>query len=155
MTDEILREIRKTCVLIGVFTAVFVFMYLGVALIIKSAFIFFVGFMPYLDKLLLRLIFYATAGLSVLGLYLFRRRRYSEQALANKRQDIVSLIKHVMNTVIWSMSLSLGPAISGFFIFALGNLLLDFIILAVVSLALIYLNLPSKKWLEQSIAYSR
>ncbi|TAN59570.1 hypothetical protein EPN18_10280 [bacterium] len=148
MTAEIVKEIRKTCVFIGVFSAVFVLMYIGVVLIIKNTFIFFIGLMPSMDKTLLRLIFYVLSA-SLMGvLFFIRRRRFSSKSLSAKSNDVISLIKYVMNTVIWSMALALGPAISGFFIFALGNLLYDFLVLSAISFIAIYINVPAKAWLE-------
>ena len=150
--NEVLREFRKSSLWMGFFAGTFIFMYLGVVLIIKYAFIYFEGFIPGFSKTILRAVIYAVIAASVAFLFHLRKRRYSREALNLHKGDIHELVKHLVNTVIFLIALSEVPLISGFFLFFLGAMYYDFYFMAALTAALLYTSIPTVEFLEKRLS---
>lgn len=151
MKEAIIKELRKTSVWMVFFAGFFVLMYAGVVLLTNSQFIYFKGYLPDTDKTVLRAIFY---GLTAVSAYIFirlRKKRYSKETLNAFSGSLDDLMRHLVLTVAFSVSLAEAPLISGFFLFFLGAMYLDFFILAAVAVAFIIISVPGVKFLSDRL----
>jgi len=151
MKEAIIKELRKTSIWMVFFASFFVLMYAGVVLLTNSQYIYFKGYLPDTDKTVLRAIFY---GLTAVSVYIFirlRKKRYSKETLNAFSGSLDDLMRHLVLTVAFSISLAEAPLISGFFLFFLGAMYLDFFILAAVAVAFIIISVPGVKFLSDRL----
>lgn len=150
MEKEIATNLRRSSMMIALFAASFIAMYVGVALLTRYLYIYFKGFIPDVSELLLRVIFYGLSiGLALLSAYV-ARRRYSARALAGLA-DIDALARHLLLTPVISMAFAEAVLISGFFLFFLSAMYVDFFLLAAAALAMIVASVPSESFLEERL----
>lgn len=151
MKEAIIKELRKTSVWMGFFAGFFVLMYTGVVLLTSSQYIYFKGYLPDTDKTVLRVIFY---GLTAVSVYIFiwlRKKRYSKETLNAFAGSIDDLMRHLILSAAFSLSMAEAPLISGFFLFFLGAMYLDFFILTAVAVAFIVKSIPGRKFLSERL----
>ena len=149
-TNELLRQLRKSCVWIASFAAMFVLMYFTLVMLLKYSLLSFAGLVPDVNKNLLRLVFYGLSATCAVGLVFYKKRRYSK-AKCPVSGDGRALARHIFNTFVLATAIAQGPAICGFFLVFLGELYFDFYLLSVFSLVLIYTNIPTERFLEKQI----
>lgn len=151
MIRAALEDLRRSCIWMSFFAASFVFMYLGVVLLTRFRFTYFQGYLLEADPGLLRAVFYLLAGASVwLGVYM-KRKRASRERLTAALMEPSSLLRHLLVTFIFAVALALVPLLSGFFLFFLGAMFIDFYLLAALSLVLIYMSVPRVEFWEERI----
>lgn len=148
MKEAIIKELRKTSIWMVFFAGFFVLMYTGVVLLTSTQYIYFKGYLPDTDKTVLRAVFYGFTAVSVYVFVRLRKKRYSKEALNAFSTSIDDLMRHLVLTVAFSMSLAEVPLICGFFLFFLGAMYLDFFILASVAVAFIIRSVPGVKFLS-------
>ncbi len=151
MIRTALEDLRRSCIWMSFFAVSFVFMYLGVVLLTKYRFTYFQGYLLEADPSMLRLIFYLVAGASVWAGISVKKKRASMERLTAALREPSALLRHLLVTFIFAVSLALVPLLSGFFLFFLGAMYLDFYVLAVLSLVLIYLSVPRVEFWEERI----
>lgn len=151
MNRETLEDIRKTCIWISLLAASFALMYFGVVLIIKYTYIYFRGFTPAADKLLLRVVFFGISAASVLFMRVFSKKRYSKERLKKSLSDPDDFVRSVIMTAGVAIFIGEVPLICGFFLFFLRAMYFDFYILAVVSVIAVLSNIPSVSFLQEKI----
>lgn len=150
--SEILKELRRSSLWMGAFAGSFILMYLGVVLIIKYVFIYFEGFVPDANKMLLRAPFYVVSAAAGAFFFYLKEKRYSPKKLEPLKRDLNELVRHLVNTVIFLIALSEIPLLCGFFLFFLGAMYVDFYVLAALTAALLYLSIPTAGFLESKIS---
>lgn len=148
---ELLQDLRKSSTYVAFFASSFVLMYFGVVMLSKFSYSYFEGFLPELNEWALRAVFYGLSILSVIGLSLFKKNRYSKKALAKVVGDPAELIKHLFITVIIAISISEVPLLCGFALFFLSVMYVDFYILSALTVLLIFLNIPGIDGMEKKI----
>lgn len=151
MIRAALEDLRRSCIWMSFFAVSFVFMYLGVVLLTKYRFTYFQGYLLEADPTILRLVFYLLAGASVWAGISLKKKRASRGRLAAALQEPSALLRHLLLTFIFAVALALVPLLSGFFLFFLGAMYIDFYVLAAVSLVLIYLSVPRVEFWEERI----
>lgn len=151
MIRTALEDLRRSCIWMSFFAASFVLMYLGVVLLTKYRFVYFHGYLLEADPNLLRAVFYLLACASLWAGAVMKKKRASKERLSAALKDSSALLRHLLVTFIFAVALALVPLLSGFFLFFLGALYIDFYILAAISLALIYLSVPRVEFWESRI----
>lgn len=151
MKEAVIKEVRKTSLWIAFFAGFFIIMYTGVVLLVKSKFIYFKGYVPGADKMILRAIFYGFAAVSVYVFVWLQKKRYSKATLKALTVSIDDLMKHLILSVAFSVSLAEVPLISGFFLFFLGAMYADFFILAAVAVIFVLMGIPGTKFLSERL----
>lgn len=148
---EVLIQFRKTCIWIAAFAAMFVMMCFILAMLVKFTLFSFDGFLPDVDKNIIRLAFYGLSAACLAGLVYYKKKRYSRAALNPISRNGYDLIKHMLNTFMAAMAISEGPAVCGLLMVFIAKLYLDFYLLSTLTLALIFTGIPTVKLLEKRL----
>lgn len=151
MHREVLVNLRRSLILMGVFAASFVLVYTGVVALTKFVYIYFRGFIPEYNENILRVIFYS-AALAALGLsFYISGRRYSPGALKPRMGDPETLVRHLLITPVIAMAFAEAVLICGFFLFFLSAMYADYFILCAASLAMIVRSVPKVDFLDEML----
>ena len=151
MNREIFVSLRRTCIMMAVFAGSFIFIYGGVVALTKFVYIYFRGFIPDFNENILRAVFYAVSIASFAAFRILSRKRYSPEGLRGRLKDPDTLVKHLLMTPVIGMALAEAVLISAFFLFFLSAMYIDFIILALLSSAMIIMSVPGVQFLENRV----
>jgi len=148
MDSEIIKGIRRSIMLVGVFAAAFVLMYAGVVILTKFLYIYFRGFIPDFSETLLRAVFYGLSAASIAAAVAISKARYAHDKLRARASDAEVLLRHLLITPVITMAFAEAVLIFGFFLFFLSAMYVDFFIHAAFSIVLIAWSIPSESRLE-------
>jgi hypothetical protein len=142
--DELVRHLR-TVSLVGASVIVSLFLYLGVEEFIRARFRPFRGFLAVTDLQRLRYAFFALAVVAVILLRvlrqaLFRRVSHDDERTALHRLQTASLLTLVLSEV---------PALAGLALFFVGGLNVDFYLLLLGSILLVFMYFPRRSAWEE------
>lgn len=149
MDRDIIKDIRRSIMLIAVFAAAFVLMYAGVVILTKFLYIYFRGFIPDFNENMLRAVFYGLSAIAIAAAVLISKARYAPENLRPKASDAEALLRHLLITPVITMASAEAVLIFGFFLFFLSAMYADFFVLAAVSLGLIVWSVPSAAFIER------
>lgn len=135
----------------AIFMVAIVLAYLGIVMLGMRVYIYFKGVVPGANKTLLRVVFYGVSVLSVVGLYSLKRRLFSKERLRMHLTSIHELTRYLTAKTTLLFAFAQVPAISGFILFAVGKLFIDFLILASLTVVLVVINIPNLKSWERKI----
>ncbi len=148
---ELLESTRKSCVWMALFMLGIVVVYLGVVMLGRNVYIYFKGYAGEGYREWLRVLFYGIAMADVVFLYWIKGRRLDKERLARFIDDQYELIRYLLNTTMLTYALAEVPAICGLLLFFFGKYFGDFCVLALTSVALVLLNIPSVRGWEERI----
>jgi len=148
MKEAIINEIRKTSVWMVFFAGFFIVMYTGVVLLTSTQYIYFKGYFKGADKAVLRIIFYGITALSIYAYARLQKKRYSKETLSSFSGSIDDLMRHLVLTVAFSLSLAVVPLVSGFLLFFFGAMYTDYFILAALAVFFVVKGVPGRKFLS-------
>jgi len=142
--EELGRHLR-TVTMIGVSVIVSLLLYLGVEEFIRARFRPFSGFVAVSDLQRLR---YAAFGLAILGVVMIR---VSRQALLRRssRDDEKAARHRLQRTSLLTLVLAEVPAVLGLVLFFVGGLNIDFYLLLLVSILLVFMYFPRRSAWEE------
>ena len=151
MDREFLISFRRTCIMIAVFAGSFIAVYAGVVALTKFVYVYFRGFIPEFNENILRVIFYALALCSFAAFRVIFKKRYSAKSLGARLKDPDGLVRYLLMTHVIGMALAESVLICAFFLFFLSAMYVDFIILSLLSAAIIFMSVPSVEFLESKM----
>ncbi len=151
MNREVYVSLRRTSVMMAAFAGSFILVYGGVVALTKFVYIYFRGFIPDFNENILRAIFYGLSIAAFAASRVLLKKRYLPDSLRGRMKDPDSLVRHLLMTPVIGMALGEAVLVSAFFLFFLSAMYLDFIILALLSAAMIYMSVPDIKFLEDSV----
>lgn len=155
MDRDFLVSFRRTCVMIALFAASFILVYAGVVALTKFVYVYFRGFVPDFNENALRAIFYPVAVASFAVFRAVFKRRYSPGAIGARSSSPDLLVKHLLMTHVIGMALAELVLVCAFFLFFLGAMYVDFIVLALLSAVMIVMGVPSVEFLDSRINQAR
>jgi len=151
MNREVYVSLRRTSVMMALFAGSFILVYGGVVALTKFVYIYFRGFIPEFNENVLRAVFYGLSIASFAASRALLKRRYLPEALRGRLNDPDALVRHLLMTPVIGMALAEAVLIFAFFLFFLSAMYLDFIVLAALSAAMIYMSVPAAQFLEESV----
>ena len=142
-------DARKTVSLIGISIIVSLFIYLALAEIIRTQLRPFRGFGAFSNVQSIRYAFFVGAIVAVIAVRLLRQR-----LLKRSPQDTDStVLRKLQRTTIITLALSEIPGLLGLILFLLCGLNVDFYLLLLVSLVLVFMYFPRRDqwgdWLKK------
>lgn len=151
MKREILVEMRKSCMIMAGLAMFFVFIYVGVSLIVKLQYDYFEGFVPSMSANLFRAVFYGISIISIVLLESFKKRRLAPEKIRKASSDPGELVRLFVITAAFAISIAEVPLICGFLLFFFKALYTDLYILSAVTAVLIIINVPSVSFWERKL----
>ena len=152
MRIEALQSARVVVLSIAVCLMVAVFVYWGLVELTKNVYIYFKGYVPGADVGVVRAVFYTLAGLGVFATVFFKKRFFSKERFVAHKNNDDELQHYLIGRSIYVFLIAEIPATSGFFMYFISLLHWDFYLLAVISLVLIYLNIPTVRYWEERLS---
>ncbi len=142
--EELLRHLRSVS-LVGASILVSLFLYLGVEEFIRARFRPFHGFLAVADLQRLR---YALFALAIVAVILVRILRQVILRRASG-EDSRTLLHRLQRTSLLTLVLSEVPAIAGLVLFLIGGLNIDFYLLLLASILLVFMYFPRRSAWEE------
>lgn len=142
--DELGRHLR-TVSLVGASILISLFLYLGVEEYIRASFKPFRGFLAVTDLQRLRYAFFALAIVAVILVRILRQvilRRLSGE-------DERTALHRVQRASLLTLVLSEVPAVAGLVLFLVGGLNIDFYLLLLASILLVFMYFPRRSAWEE------
>lgn len=152
MNREVYVSLRRTSVMMAAFAGSFILVYGGVVALTKFVYIYFRGFIPDFNENVLRAVFYGLSIAAFAASRVLLKKRYQPDSLRGRMKDPDTLVRYLLMTPVIGMALAEAVLVCAFFLFFLSAMYLDFIILAALSAAMIYLSVPSVQSVEDSVS---